>query len=88
MAFGQCNACDRRHERPVGSKCQYFLATLEKCKEMRVDLEDYRKYLLPLGTLQLAGQGVKTTTPVTVSTPTSPTFTVSPADIKALILDS
>ena len=82
MAVAQCNACDRKHERPVNSKCSYMAAALGHCKSAGIELEKYRLYLPPVG--DIAGQGVEQT----VSTPSSPAFSFSPSDVKALLLDN
>ena len=45
MALVSCNACDRRHERPINSKCIYLKAAISKCAELGVSRDDYRLHL-------------------------------------------
>ena len=48
MTIAPCNTCDRRHERPVNSKCKYFRDAVVKCQRLGVSTEDYKHYLSDL----------------------------------------
>ena len=45
MAFASCTTCQRRHKRPINSKCEYMKAATEKCKELGLPSTDYVYYL-------------------------------------------
>ena len=62
MPEADCNACLRKHERPVNTKCLYAKEAVAKCKELRIPISDYMDYLPDLGVLEddpaLSGQAM------------------------------
>ena len=51
MALVSCNACNRRHERPVNSKCIYLKAAVSRCLHLGVSTDNYKHYLPDIGSL-------------------------------------
>ena len=56
MALVACTACDRRHVRPVNSKCLYFKFALDKCAALGASRDNWKFYLPDIGTLD-GGEG-------------------------------
>ena len=46
-----CNACDRKNERPVNSKCTYVAYAVNKCKLRGVDVKKFVDFLPEVGNL-------------------------------------
>ena len=83
MGLVSCNSCDRKHDRPVNSKCMYFMTAVAKCKDLGVSVDNFDRYLPELGSLDMAD--VKTTTPS--RSPGKP-FPLSVSDAQAILQDS
>ena len=82
MAMANCNSCDRKHDRPVNSKCLYFKAALSKCVDLGVSSDDYRFYLPELGVITTnQSEGGLSATP-------SSAFPLMAEDIMALLQDN
>ena len=45
MSFADCNACVRRHRRPVNTKCEYLKVAVEKCVSLGFKSSDYMLHL-------------------------------------------
>ena len=45
MSFANCTGCNRRHKRPVNSKCDYKKAAQDRCIELGVPATDILLYL-------------------------------------------
>ena len=75
-----CNACDRKHERPVNSKCSYVAYAVNKCKLRGVDVKSFVDFLPEVGALaDGAVDGVE---------PFTSNHESSPGNISALIRDT
>ena len=72
MAFAGCNACSRRHKRPVNSKCDYLKAAVNKCAELGISSPEYVQFIPELlleDTDPASVKLVKPSVPVATSTP-------------------
>ena len=82
MALVQCNVCLRKHERPVGNRCDYYKRALEQCRLLGVSEDNYLQYLQPV---QPNMAVMSTPSSGTVSEPTIP---MSPKDVMAVLKDN
>ena len=51
MPVVSCNACNRKHERPINSKCLYVKAALLNCRRLGASTDDFAFYLPEIGGL-------------------------------------
>ena len=57
MGVADCNACSRKHERLVNSKCLYVKAALQKCVTLGASHMDFMFHLPDIGALPEVGEG-------------------------------
>ena len=48
--------CDRKHDRPVNSRCPYLKSTIAKCVEFGVSSDNYKLYLPEIGSLDIESE--------------------------------
>ena len=92
MALAQCSACERKHERPVNTKCKYLNRAVEICVELGVSTDEWRLHLPDLDEEKGSESGEATFLGgnTTRSSPSAKgsEFVMSPSDVSALLRDN
>ena len=89
MPVVACSACERKHVRPINSKCLYFKRSVQVCEELGISTDEWRFHLPELGTLDPV---IDPTLPNTGGdkshSPKTPGLVISDKDILAVIRDN
>ena len=80
MALLSCTGCNRKHDRPINSRCSYMKLALVRCKELGVSPDNYRLHLPDLD--------VAASVLPAMASPSKQSFNLSPEDVKALLTDN
>ena len=64
MGLVSCTGCDRKHDRPVNSRCPYLKSAIAKCVVLGVSSDDYKFYLPEIGSLDIDSEITSTAFPL------------------------
>ena len=88
MTVASCNACDRKRERSVNSRCLYVKAALATCVSLGVSTDEFKFYIPEIVALPFGYVTEQESSPHTGWGPLSQPFPLLAEDVMALLQDN